>query len=102
LADQLEKNKRMEEDSGKLKNRTVELEKENARALQEIQILKTDRIAGLEKDKADLQKQMIESNKEKDDLEKTNKKARDDINAQKLTIHNQSNDLDKKNEEIKD
>jgi len=45
---------------------------------------------------------MIESNKEKDDLEKTNKKARDDINAQKLTIHNQSNDLDKKNEEIKD
>jgi len=36
LADQLEKNKRMEEDSGKLKNRTVELEKENARALQEI------------------------------------------------------------------
>jgi len=26
----------MEEDSGKLKNRTVELEKENSRALQEI------------------------------------------------------------------
>jgi len=45
---------------------------------------------------------LIECNKEKDDLEKTNKKARDDINAQKLTISNQQSELEKKNDEIKD